>query len=132
MKKIFVTGNIGSMRKFSYDRNGETAEAWNLSVATRDRTGETEWLKVLLFGKLANVAKFLYKGAQVCIEGTPRCEIYTKRDGTMGACISVVAQSLDLPPKAANPGANGYDVPAHAAPAPAPAAYEAADEDNPF
>lgn len=126
MKELFMVGYLGSFRKFNYNKNGENLEGYNLSVATRDNKGNTEWVKVMLFGKLTALAKYLYVGAQLIITGTPRCEIYEKRDGTTGACLSVVARKVVLPPKAANP-ANGNDAPA-ADPAPA-IDY---DEDNPF
>lgn len=77
INKVIIVGNLGQDPEIRYMPNGGAVA--NLSLATseswRDKqTGEmrenTEWHRVVLFGKLAEVAsEYLRKGAQVYVEG---------------------------------------------------------------
>ena len=77
INKVILVGRLGKDPEVRYIPNGGAVA--NLQVATseswRDKqTGEmreqTEWHRVVLFGKLAEVAgEYLRKGAQVYIEG---------------------------------------------------------------
>ena len=104
INKVILVGRLGNDPEVRYIPNGGAVA--NLQVATseswRDKqTGEmreeTEWHRVVLFGKLAEVAgEYLRKGAQVYIEGQLRTrswddngitryitEILVKTTGTM-------------------------------------------------
>ncbi|CAD5792739.1 TPA: single-stranded DNA-binding protein [Escherichia coli] len=104
INKVILVGRLGKDPDVRYIPNGGAVA--NLQVATseswRDKqTGEmreqTEWHRVVLFGKLAEVAgEYLRKGAQVYIEGQLRTrswedngitryvtEILVKTTGTM-------------------------------------------------
>ncbi len=80
INKVILVGRLGNDPEVRYIPNGGAVA--NLQVATseswRDKqTGEmreqTEWHRVVLFGKLAEVAgEYLCKGAQVYIEGQLR------------------------------------------------------------
>lgn len=80
VNKVIIVGNLGQDPEVRYMPNGGAVA--NLSLATseswRDKqTGEmrenTEWYRVVLFGKLAEVAEeYLRKGAQVYVEGQLR------------------------------------------------------------
>ncbi|HIE3985915.1 TPA: single-stranded DNA-binding protein [Serratia marcescens] len=77
INKAIIIGNLGKDPEVRYTQNGGAIA--NLTIATseswRDKqSGEkkekTEWNRVVLFGKLAEVAgEYLRKGAQVYIEG---------------------------------------------------------------
>ena len=104
INKVILVGRLGKDPEVRYIPNGGAVA--NLQVATseswRDKqTGEmreqTEWHRVVLFGKLAEVAgEYLRKGVQVYIEGQLRTrswedngitryvtEILVKTTGTM-------------------------------------------------
>lgn len=76
INKVIIVGNLGQDPEIRYMPNGGAVA--NLSLATseswRDKqTGEmrenTEWHRVVLFGKLAEVAsEYLRKGAQVYVD----------------------------------------------------------------
>ncbi len=78
VNKVILIGNLGQKPEIRYMPNGNTVT--NLSLATSEtwkdkQTGEnkekTEWHKVVLFGKLAEIAaEYLQKGSQVYIEGS--------------------------------------------------------------
>lgn len=77
VNKVILIGNLGQAPEVRYMPNGDAVA--NLSLATaetwRDKaTGEpkekTEWHRVVVFGKLAEVAgEYLTKGSKVFIEG---------------------------------------------------------------
>ncbi|MGD8163167.1 single-stranded DNA-binding protein [Pantoea sp. FN0307] len=77
VNKVILVGNLGQDPEVRYMPNGGAVA--NITLATseswRDKqTGETkektEWHRVVLFGKLAEVAgEYLRKGSQVYIEG---------------------------------------------------------------
>ena len=77
INKVIIVGNLGQDQEVRYMPNGGAVA--NLSLATSEswcdkQTGEmrenTEWHRVVLFGKLAEVAcEYLRKGAQVYVEG---------------------------------------------------------------
>lgn len=80
VNKVILVGNLGQDPEVRYLPNGGAVA--NITLATseswRDKqTGEnkevTEWHRVVLFGKLAEVAgEYLRKGSQVYIEGQLR------------------------------------------------------------
>ena len=77
VNKVILIGNLGGDPEVRYTPNGSAV--CNLSLATseswKDRqTGQpverTEWHRIVIFGKLAEVAgQFLHKGSKVYIEG---------------------------------------------------------------
>ncbi|HBB8936504.1 TPA: single-stranded DNA-binding protein [Escherichia coli] len=120
INKVILVGRLGNDPEVRYIPNGGAVA--NLQVATseswRDKqTGEmreqTEWHRVVLFGKLAEVAgEYLRKGAQVYIEGQLRTrswddngitryitEILVKTTGTMQMLGSAPQQNTQAQPK---------------------------------
>jgi len=144
---------------------GAGAMVTNLRVATTEswkdkQTGEkrenTEWHRVALFGRLAEVAgQYTQKGTQVFIEGSLRTTKYTDKDRIERYSTEIVASDLqiisngrfeDRADETGAPQRGGYDRPApreqargNGRPqgngnsygaqrqAPAPHAYESAD-----
>lgn len=89
VNKVILVGNLGQDPEVRYMANGGAVA--NITLATsetwRDKqTGEnmelTEWHRVVLFGKLAEVAgEYLRKGSQVYIEGQLRTRKWQGTDG---------------------------------------------------
>lgn len=76
LNKVILVGNLGRDPEVRATQSGDKVA--NLSIATserwRDREGNnqerTEWHRVVIFGKVAEVAeRYLKKGAKVLIEG---------------------------------------------------------------
>ncbi|MXC97221.1 single-stranded DNA-binding protein [Escherichia coli] len=104
INKVILVGRLGKDPEVRYITNGgavanlrvATSESWRDKQAGEIRE-QTEWHRVVLFGKLAEVAgEYLRKGAQVYIEGQLRTrswedngitryvtEILVKTTGTM-------------------------------------------------
>lgn len=80
INKVIIVGNLGQDPEIRYMPNGGAVASLSLATSEswRDKqTGEmrenTEWHRVVLFGKLAEIAsEYLRKGAQVYIEGQLR------------------------------------------------------------
>ncbi|EAW5131672.1 single-stranded DNA-binding protein SSB2 [Salmonella enterica] len=89
VNKVILVGNLGQDPEVRYIPNGGAVA--NLTLATsetwRDKAdGEmrehTEWHRVVVFGKLAEIAsEYLRKGAQVYIEGQLRTRKWTDQSG---------------------------------------------------
>lgn len=89
LNKVMLIGNLGAAPEIRHSSDGSAIA--NLSVGVSEKwrdksTGEqkqkTEWAKVVLFGKLAEVAgEYLRKGSQVYIEGQLRTRKWTDNAG---------------------------------------------------
>lgn len=90
VNKVIIIGRLGQDPEVRYSPQG--AAFANMTVATseqwRDKTtGEqkeqTEWHRVVLSGKLAEVAgEYLRKGSEVYLEGKLRTRKWTDQSGT--------------------------------------------------
>lgn len=98
INKVILVGNLGQDPEVRYMPNGGAVA--NITLATsenwRDRTtGEqkekTEWHRVVLFGKVAEVAgEYLRKGSQVYIEGSLQTRKWTDQAGVEKYTTEVV------------------------------------------
>lgn len=89
VNKVIIVGTLGNDPEVKYSASGSAIA--NLSVATSEQwkdkqTGEkkeqTEWHRVVIFGKLAEVAgEYLRKGSQVYIEGQLRTRKWSDSNG---------------------------------------------------
>lgn len=89
VNKVIIVGTLGNDPEVKYSASGSAIA--NLSVATSEQwkdkqTGEkkeqTEWHRVVIFGRLAEVAaEYLRKGSQVYIEGQLRTRKWTDSNG---------------------------------------------------
>lgn len=89
LNKVEIIGNLGADPEVRYMPSGGAVA--NLSIATTESwkdktTGEkkeqTEWHRVVIFGKLAEVAgEYLRKGSKVFIEGALRTRKWTDQQG---------------------------------------------------
>ncbi|MBK4775886.1 ssDNA-binding protein [Candidatus Pantoea edessiphila] len=89
INKVILIGNLGQDPEVRYMPNGNAVT--NITLATseswRDKnTGEnkeiTEWHRVVIFGKLAEVAsEYLRKGSQIYIEGQLRTRKWQDQNG---------------------------------------------------
>ncbi len=89
INKVILIGNLGQNPETRYTSNGNTVT--NLNIATSEiwkdkNTGKnkekTEWHKVVLFGKLAEIAaEYLNKGSQIYIEGSLKTKKWQDKHG---------------------------------------------------
>ena len=103
INKVILVGNLGAKPEVKYASNGNAIS--NLSVATSESwtdksTGQkqerTEWHRVSLFGKLAEIAgQYLDKGSKVYIEGKLQTRKYTDKDGIERWTTDVVVSGFN-------------------------------------
>lgn len=100
VNKVIIMGNLGQDPEVKYTANGSAVA--NITVATSDswrdkNTGEqrekTEWHRIVLFGKTAEVAgEYLRKGSQVYIEGQLQTRKWQDQSGQDRYTTEVVVQ----------------------------------------
>ncbi|KNC12983.1 single-stranded DNA-binding protein [Klebsiella sp. RIT-PI-d] len=89
VNKVILVGNLGQDPEVRYMPSGgavanftlATSESWR-DKQTGETKEQTEWHRVVMFGKLAEVAgEYLRKGSQVYIEGQLRTRKWTDQGG---------------------------------------------------
>ncbi len=104
INKVILVGNLGADPETRYMPSGGAVT--NLSIATSEswkdkQTGEqkerTEWHKVAMFGRLAEIAaEYLRKGSQCYIEGKLRTRKWQDRDGNDRYTTEVIADEMQM------------------------------------
>lgn len=88
VNKVILVGNLGQDPEIRYMPSGDAVA--NLTLATseswKDKSGQmqekTEWHRVAIFGKLAEIAgEYLRKGSQVYFEGSLQTRKWQNKEG---------------------------------------------------
>ena len=103
INKVILVGNLGAKPEIKYASNGNAVS--NLSIATSeswtDKTSgekqeKTEWHRVSLFGKLAEIAaQYTDKGSKVYVEGKLETRKYTDNAGIEKYSTSVIVSGFN-------------------------------------
>ncbi|WP_182027191.1 single-stranded DNA-binding protein [Vibrio rotiferianus] len=103
INKVILVGNLGNDPEIRYMPNGgavanitiATSESWR-DKATGEQREKTEWHRVALFGKLAEVAgEYLRKGSQVYVEGQLQTRKWQDQNGQDRYTTEVVVQGFN-------------------------------------
>ena len=103
VNKVILIGNLGRDPETRYTTGGDAIT--NLNIATseqwKDKSGEkqerTEWHRVVLFGRQAEIAgEYLKKGRSVYIEGRLQTRKYTDKDGVEKYSTEIVGDRMQL------------------------------------
>lgn len=103
VNKVILLGNLGRDPETRYTTDGSAIA--NLNIATsetwKDKNGEkqerTEWHRVVLFGRTAEIAgEYLKKGRSVYIEGRLQTRKYTDKDGVEKYSTEIVGDRMQL------------------------------------
>jgi len=103
VNKVILIGNLGRDPEVRYMPSGDALAT--LSIATtdtwKDKAGEkqerTEWHRVSMFGRLAEIAgEHLKKGSQIYIEGRIQTRKYTDKDGVEKYSTEIVANEMKM------------------------------------
>jgi len=104
INKVIIVGNLGGDPETRYMPSGSAVT--NLTVATNEswkdkQTGEqkdrTEWHKVAMFNRLAEVAaEYLRKGSQVYIEGKLRTRKWQDKIGQDRWTTEIIADEMQM------------------------------------
>ena len=104
INKVIIVGNLGGDPETRYMPSGSAVT--NLTVATNESwkdkaTGEqkdrTEWHKVAMFNRLAEIAaEYLRKGSQVYIEGKLRTRKWQDKNGQDRWTTEIIADEMQM------------------------------------
>lgn len=138
VNKVIILGNLGKDPEVRYTAGGDAV--CNFSVATtekwKNKAGEaqekTEWHRVVLFGRSAEIAgEYLKKGSPCYIEGKLQTRKWEDKDGNEKYTTEVVGERLQLLGDRQNGGAERSAKPKAASAKPArKAADDAGGEDD--
>lgn len=104
INKVILIGNLGADPEVRYMPNGGAAATLNIATSEswKDKqTGEqqerTEWHRVSLFGRLAEIAgEYLKKGSKVYIEGSLRTRKWTDKNNIERYTTEIIASDLQM------------------------------------
>ena len=104
VNKAVIVGTLGRDPDIRYAANGNPVV--NLSVATNEfwkdkNTGEaqerTEWHRIVMFGRLAEVAQqYLKKGSQAYFEGKIKTDKWQDQSGNDRYTTKIVANEMQM------------------------------------
>ena len=88
LNKVMLIGNLGANPEIKYTASGTAIANFNLATAEnrKNRDGEwenkTEWHKVVMFGRQAEVCKdYLKKGSKIFLEGRIQTRSWDDQSG---------------------------------------------------
>jgi single-strand DNA-binding protein len=103
VNKVILIGNLGANPEVRFTQGGSAVANLRLATTERytDRNGQkqeqTEWHRVVLFGRQAEVAQqYLTKGRQVYIEGRIRTRQWQDQQGQKRYSTEIVATNMQL------------------------------------
>ena len=102
INKVILVGNLGNDPETKYTQGGMAVTTLSLATTSvrKDKDGQqiekTEWHRVKLFGKTAEVAgEYLKKGRQVYIEGRIEYGSYEK-DGVKHYTTDIIGDDMQM------------------------------------
>jgi single-strand DNA-binding protein len=104
INKVILVGNLGKDPEVRYMPSGgavanltiATSESWK-DKATGEQKEQTEWHRVVMFGRLGEIAgEYLKKGSQVYIEGKLQTRKWQDKDGQDKYTTEIVANEMQM------------------------------------
>lgn len=143
VNKVILVGTLGRDPEMKYTTTGQaiahlsvaTSEQWT-DKASGEKTDKTEWHKVVIFGKVAEIAgQYLKKGSHCYLEGRIQTRKWQDKEGNDRYSTEVIADQMQmLGSKSGGAEPMGEDLPPQqAAPKPTtPPDPRTFDDDLPF
>ena len=141
INKVILVGTLGRDPETRYMPSGgavtnlnlATSESWK-DKQTGEKKEQTEWHRVVLFNKLAEIgAEYLRKGQQVYIEGALRTRKWQNKEGHDQYTTEIVASDMQMlgGRPSGSSSDSSFDEPQRSAPRAAPAARPQQDSRPP-
>lgn len=147
VNKVTLLGNLGRDPEVRYTASDMAIAT--VSIATtykaKEREPETEWHRVVFFGRLAEIAgEYLKKGSSVYVEGRLLTQKWTDKTGAERFTTEIVAEQMQMLGSKNSGDGESYDNPpkneprssSRSAPAPSaarkPVPMDDLDDDIPF
>ena len=119
VNKVILIGNLGADPETRYTSSGTaitslriaTSEQWT-DKQSGERQERTEWHRVKLFGKLAEIAgEYLKKGSQVYVEGRLQTRKWQDKEGQEKYTTEIIADRMQMLGSRAGGGGGGGEPP---------------------
>lgn len=103
VNKVILVGNLGKDPEMRFAASGDAIA--NMTIATtenwKDKSGakqeKTEWHKISMFGRLAEIAgEYLKKGSSVYIEGKLQTRKWQDKEGNDRYTTEIVANEMKM------------------------------------
>jgi len=115
LNKVMLIGNLGKDPEVRYTASGQAVAGFSLATSEKfkNKSGEweerTEWHRVTLWGKLAEIAgEYLSKGKTVYIEGRLQTRKWQDNSGNERYTTEIVGDKMQmLSPKGERKGSEG-------------------------
>lgn len=114
LNKVMLIGNLGKDPELRYTTSGQAVASFSLATSEKfkNKSGEmeerTEWHRVTLWGKLAEIAgEYLAKGKTVYIEGRLQTREWADRDGNKRYTTEIVGDRMQMLGGKGDGGASG-------------------------
>lgn len=127
INKVILIGHLGSDPEERFMPNGTATCRYSIATSEnwKDKNGEkqehTEWHRVVMFGKIAEIAcEYLKKGAAVYIEGRLRTQEWTDKENIKRYTTVIIADTMKMlgkrekqqeEPISSTPSTDGDDIP---------------------
>lgn len=104
LNRVHLIGNLGQDPEIRYATSGDAVVNLNLATtskwkdkATGGMKEETEWHRVSIFGKAAEVAgQYLKKGSAVYVEGKIKSKKYTNKQGIERTAFEITCENFQM------------------------------------
>lgn len=94
-----VTGNVGKAPELKTTSNGKMMASFSVA-STQKREGkepQTTWVDVTCFDEQADVvSQSVQKGDRVVVSGRIQLEKFTRKDGTEGSALRMLADEVGI------------------------------------
>ncbi len=121
VNKVIVLGHLGRDPEMRYQTSGAAIATLNIATSEsfKDKEGNkqerTEWHRVVLFGRAAEVAgEYLHKGSMAYVEGRLQTRKWTDKEGQERYTTEIVGDRLQLVGGKDNGNAGGDNAPRNA------------------
>lgn len=115
VNKVILVGNLGRDPEMRYMPSGDALASFSIATTDtwKDKSGQrqerTEWHRISMFGKQAEIAgQYLKKGSSVYIEGRLQTRKWTDKEGQERQTTEVVADRMQM--LGGRSGGNAFEV----------------------
>ncbi len=103
LNKVMIIGNLGKEPELRYTPSGRPVTTFPVAVSRTwksnngEKRSDTEWFKVVAWGKLAEICKeYLNKGQQVYIEGRLQTRRWEDKEGQQRTTVELIATEMTM------------------------------------
>lgn len=94
-----ITGNVGKAPEIRVTASGKNIASFSVASTVKSKNGEsqTTWVDIVCFDEQADVVtQHLRKGERVVVTGRLALEQYTRKDGTPGSSLRMIADEVGI------------------------------------